>query len=98
VRDFDAAELRSKLPECVRNLDGLLASGHVAYLHCTAGVNRSPTVAMAYLHRCRGWKLGEASAHVAERLWCSPNLEAVFAADWGNADEKMASLRNPSEA
>jgi protein-tyrosine phosphatase len=51
VRDFDAAELRSKLPECVRNLDGLLSAGHLVYLHCTAGINRSPTVAMAFLYR-----------------------------------------------
>jgi protein-tyrosine phosphatase len=59
-------------------------------LHCTAGVNRSPAVAAAFLHRCRGWKLDEASAHVAERLWCSPNMEAVLSADWGNADGKAA--------
>jgi protein-tyrosine phosphatase len=84
VRDFDPVELRSKLPRCVRTLDGLLASGQVVYLHCTAGVNRSPTVAMAYLHRCRGWKLDEASTHLVERLWCSPDIEAVLAADWGN--------------
>jgi protein-tyrosine phosphatase len=41
VKDFDKAELCTKLPECVRMLDGLLAAGHVVYLHCTAGVNRS---------------------------------------------------------
>jgi protein-tyrosine phosphatase len=97
VRDFDAAELSSKLPQCVRTLDGLLAAGHVVYLHCTAGVNRSPTVAMAFLHRCRGWKLDGASAHLAERCWCSPDMDAVMAADWGNADGETASACKPSE-
>ena len=95
VKDFDRAELRSKLPECVRTLDELLTAGHVVYLHCTAGVNRSPTVAVAHLHRCRGWRLEDASAHVAGRLW--PNLDAVHAADWGNADEKTPRRCNSTE-
>jgi protein-tyrosine phosphatase len=98
VRDFDAAELRSKLPECVRTLDGLLASSHLVYLHCTAGINRSPTVAMAFLHRCRGWTLDEASAYVTERLCCSPNAEAALSADWGHAGEKTARASNPPKA
>src|ERR1700676_2767948 len=43
-------ELRVKLPGCVRTLDRLLATGHTLYLHRTAGVGRSPTIAIAYLH------------------------------------------------
>ena len=82
VRDFDPIDLREKLPECVRRLDGLLAAGHLVYLHCTAGAGRSPTVAIAYLHWCRGWDLDAAVADVKERWHCSPNVEAIRQAVW----------------
>jgi protein-tyrosine phosphatase len=90
VRDFDATELCSKLPECDRTLDELLAAGHLVYLHCTAGTGRSPTVAIAHLYRCRGWKLNEASAYVTVRRQCSPNLEAILVANWSHTNEKTA--------
>jgi len=77
VRDFDAMELCSRLPECARTLDELLAAGHLVYLHCTAGTGRSPTVAIAHLYLCRAWKLDEASA-----------LEAILAANWRHANEE----------
>jgi len=35
--------LREKLLSCVDRLDDLLAAGHTVYLHCTAGIGRSPT-------------------------------------------------------
>src|SRR5713226_5245172 len=41
VRDFDTADLRRKLPECVMVLDGMLKAGHTVYLHCTSGTGRS---------------------------------------------------------
>ena len=50
VTDFDRLELLWKMPKCVAAVDRILAAGDTLYLHCTAGVNRSPTVAVAYLH------------------------------------------------
>ncbi len=88
VRDFDPIDLRVKLPKCVRTLDGLLAAGNAVYLHCTAGTGRSPTVAIAYLHRCRGWDLDEAVAYVKQRRECSPNVEAIRLAIWNHGDEQ----------
>jgi len=82
VRDFDPVDLREKLAECVRTLDRLLAASHSVYLHCTAGTGRSPTVAIAYLHWCRGWDLDGAVVYVKERRPCSPNLEAIRLAIW----------------
>jgi protein-tyrosine phosphatase len=86
VRDFDPEDLRDKLPGCVRALEQLLEAGHTVYLHCTAGVNRSPTVAAAYLHRCRGWDLERAIAFVKERRACSPEVDAIRLAVWDGAE------------
>ena len=82
VRDFDSADLQQKLPNCVVVLDGMLKADHTVYLHCTAGVGRSPTVAAAYLHWCLAWPLERALAHVREARDCSPNAEAIRRARW----------------
>ncbi|MGA8184304.1 MAG: dual specificity protein phosphatase family protein [Terriglobia bacterium] len=82
IRDFDESHLRERLPECVAALARLLEEGHTVYLHCTAGVNRSPTVAIAYLHWCIGWKLDSAVKHVEACRSCSPKVDAVRRANW----------------
>jgi protein-tyrosine phosphatase len=82
VRDFDAADLQRKLPECVAVLDYMLKSGHTVYLHCTAGTGRSPSVAVAYLHWCLAWPLERALTHVRDCRTCSPNVEVIRCARW----------------
>ena len=82
VRDFDDSHLQQRLPECVAALRRLLDQGHTVYLHCTAGVNRSPTVAIAYLHWCLGWELDSAVKHVEKRRHCSPKVDAIRQAKW----------------
>ncbi len=77
IRDFDPRALRERLPEAVDALRGLREAGHRVYVHCTAGVGRSPTVVVAFLHWVRGWDLAEAARHVVGRRWCEPNLEAI---------------------
>lgn len=84
VTDFDRLELIKKLPECVNALERLIAGGDVAYLHCTAGVNRSPTVAVAYLHWKLGWELEKALEHVQECRNCVPDGEAIRNASKGS--------------
>lgn len=81
VTDFDRLALARKLPEGVKLLDDLLASGKVVYLHCTAGVNRSPTLAVAYLHWSLQWPLEKALEHVFECRNCVPDGEAIRIAD-----------------
>jgi len=60
LRDFDPADQRRALPAAVRGLHGLLRQGHRVYVHCTAGINRSPLVVLAYLTLVEGIGLEEA--------------------------------------
>jgi predicted protein tyrosine phosphatase len=73
----EQSELRERLFECISTLDRLLSSGHTVYLHCTAGVARSPTVAIGYLHYCMGWELQAAARYLKQLRKCSPYLEAL---------------------
>jgi len=69
--------LRERLLPCVERVDDLLAAGLTVYLHCTAGIGRSPTVAIGYLHRCLGWEMDAAVRYVKQVRQCSPHLEAL---------------------
>ena len=75
--DFDPPDLCRRLPACVTELKHLLGGGHAVYLHCTAGVTRSPTVAAAYLHWCRDWPLEKALARVQEARNCCPLADVI---------------------
>ena len=77
VTDFDQADLRRHLPECVGGLRELIEDGRTVYVHCTAGIGRSPTVVIAYLHWVENWDLEEAAKHVESRRHCSPDLQAI---------------------
>lgn len=82
VRDFDAEALRQRLPACVQTLRTLCEQGHVVYVHCSAGINRSPTTVIAYLHRCLGWELDDSHEHVLACRGCDPYIQAIMSADW----------------
>ncbi|MFP3902716.1 MAG: dual specificity protein phosphatase family protein [Armatimonadota bacterium] len=60
MRDFDPQNQRETLPDAIRALSGLLQQDHSAYVHCTAGVNRSPLVVLGYLVFVEGMKKGQA--------------------------------------
>lgn len=77
VRDFDADDLRQKLPKCVEVLDELLHQGHTVYVHCNMGVNRSPSIVIAYLHWVLGVDLEMAADHVMQCRSCDPYLDAI---------------------
>ncbi|PYV87264.1 MAG: hypothetical protein DMG90_18495 [Acidobacteria bacterium] len=44
ISDFDRADLKLELRASVTELNDLVESGETVYVHCTAGVSRSPTV------------------------------------------------------
>ena len=72
MRDFDYDHQKERLPFAVNTLSGLIACGRIVYLHCSAGVCRSPLVAMAYLHWCLNMDFDESVKYVKTRRQCSP--------------------------
>jgi protein tyrosine phosphatase (PTP) superfamily phosphohydrolase (DUF442 family) len=77
VTDFDRLELRWKLPKCVATVERILAGGDTLYVHCTAGVNRSPTVVVAYLHKSLRWSLEEALEYIRAYRDCCPDEDVI---------------------
>ena len=72
IRDFDNRALGRGLPEAIAAVHFFRSTGRRTYLHCTAGLNRSPSVAVAYLVAHRGLTLDEAWAQVTEGRRCLP--------------------------
>jgi protein-tyrosine phosphatase len=77
IPDGDQALLGARLEETLSTLRGLLTSGERVYLHCNGGLNRAPTVAVAYLHACHGLSLDEACAVVKRHRPCVPYMQLL---------------------
>lgn len=54
IRDYDPHDLIRQVPAAVASLRALLAEKRVVYVHCCEGVNRAPSIALAYLVLERG--------------------------------------------
>ena len=79
VPDDSAQVLAMQLDEIVALVGRLTAHGHRVYLHCNAGMNRAPTVAIAYLHAVHGWSLSAAREFVKDRRHCVPYMQLLEA-------------------
>lgn len=77
VVDGDVEHLATRLPRIVDLLHRLLGEGHRVYLHCNAGFNRAPTVAIAYLHVHGGLGLEDAERLVKGHRACVPYRRAI---------------------
>lgn len=77
IRDFDPEDLRRNLRAGVQTLDEMVRRGHTVYLHCSAGINRSPSTLVAYLHWIEGLSLEEALMHMVARRSCDPYVQAI---------------------
>lgn len=71
ITDFDRDDLLMRIDLAVGALDDLVRRGARVYLHCTAGLNRSPTIAVAWLARHRQMTLAQAYEHVTSRRQCA---------------------------
>lgn len=77
IVDFDEMAMVRGLTPAVAAVAEMRASNRITYLHCTAGVNRSPTVAIAWLVRHGGMDLATAWAQVTSRRPCAPHRAAL---------------------
>lgn len=79
VPDYDADGLGAQLGPVLSTLAELETAGHVIYVHCNAGLNRAPTVVVAYLHQRDGISLEEACALVKSVRACGPYMQLLRA-------------------
>jgi atypical dual specificity phosphatase len=78
VADFNCDSLERTLPSALYVLHELTQQSHTLFLHCNAGCNRAPTMAIAYLHLHRQMGLVEARDFVKERRPCGPYMEILY--------------------
>jgi protein-tyrosine phosphatase len=50
----------------------------MTFLHCNAGCNRAPTLAIAYLHAYHNMTLTEARDFFKARRPCGPYMEVLY--------------------
>ncbi|NUN13084.1 MAG: dual specificity protein phosphatase family protein [Myxococcales bacterium] len=79
IIDFAKADLQQQLGRAVSALHRMLSEHHTVYVHCNAGINRSPTVTIAYLAEHAGMSLTEAELFVTSRRECMPYTDVVQA-------------------
>jgi protein-tyrosine phosphatase len=77
IQDGSADAMSERLKVALADLRALIAGGHRVYLHCNAGLNRAPTLAIGYLRGFGGMSLDEAVAHVKKRRACGPFMTVL---------------------
>lgn len=90
MRDFDPPDQRRALPEAVQSLTTLLSGGHKVYLYCTAGINRAPLAALAYLSFVEMVAAEEALAFIRS---ARPAAEPSWEAYWGCRQDLAEALK-----
>jgi protein-tyrosine phosphatase len=77
IPDSGADALGNHLAEALAELKRLTDAGDRVFLHCNAGMNRAPTIAIAYLRAFCGRSLEEALAQVKQRHFCGPYMTVL---------------------
>jgi len=72
IQDGSADAMAERLKVALDDLHSLIAAGKRVYLHCNAGLNRAPTLAIGYLRAYGKMSLDEAVAHVKKHRACGP--------------------------
>src|SRR5437762_2105326 len=68
---------RPSVTELFDDLHALIDEGRRVYLHCNAGLNRAPTIAIAHMRAHRNMSLDEAVAYVKARRACGPFMTVL---------------------
>jgi protein-tyrosine phosphatase len=79
VPDGDEGHLVARLAAVVGHISRLVDAGGRVYLHCNAGYNRAPTVAIAFLTAHEGLSPDAARAEMRACRACVPYMRAVEA-------------------
>ncbi len=77
VVDFDRNDLKHKIQSAGDALTSLLNVGHSVYVHCTAGMERSPATVIAHLVQDQGYTLDQAIDEVRTRRDCAPYVDVL---------------------
>ncbi|KAI3751686.1 hypothetical protein L2E82_22777 [Cichorium intybus] len=81
IRDFDAFDMRLRLPYVVSKLHKAInRNGGIAYIHCTAGLGRAPATALAYMFWVQGYQLNDAVTFLLSKRSCFPKVDAIKSA------------------
>ncbi|XP_071710323.1 phosphoglucan phosphatase DSP4, amyloplastic-like [Rutidosis leptorrhynchoides] len=81
IRDFDAFDLRLRLPYVISKLHkAVKRNGGITYIHCTAGLGRAPATALAYMFWVQGYKLKDAVTFLLSKRSCFPKVDAIKSA------------------
>lgn len=86
--DFDPNSLRATLPRAVSALEKAQRRAGKVYVHCTAGLGRSPAVAIASLFWLHDFDLDEAYEYVTSIRPCGPNKDAIRGATFDILDNR----------
>ena len=81
IVDLDPHDLHTHLDDAVVALDELLERHARVYVRCTLGLQRSPSVCIAWLSWSRSMSLSVAWNHVRERRECLPEFDALWRAN-----------------
>ena len=81
IVDFDDDDLARNLPGATQILADIIDNGHCVYVHCTAGMQRSPSVVIGYLAWNRRFGLDEAVKLVMTARNCDPPLAVLRSVD-----------------
>jgi protein-tyrosine phosphatase len=87
IHDGSSDDMAARLGDALAALRQLLRESRRVYLHCNAGMNRAPTLAIAYLRAECGMSLDEALAYVKARRACGPFM-TVLEEHFGARDYK----------
>lgn len=77
IQDGSADAMADRLAVALADLRELVDAHRRVYLHCNGGLNRAPTLAIAFLRAHRGMSLEEALALVKARRACGPFMTVL---------------------
>jgi protein-tyrosine phosphatase len=77
IQDGSADAMAARLEAALHDLRGLVGSGARVYVHCNGGMNRAPTLAIAFLRAYRQMSLEEAMMLVKKQRACGPFMTVL---------------------